>query len=62
MSECWHCQGTGRNRHSGWACDYCKGTGEHSYLTGCITLAIILVSVAGVLHLGRWLYLLVTHK
>jgi hypothetical protein len=50
------CRGTGRNHHSGFACDACGGTGEHSWVSGLMPVGIILASVGGFLWLVHHLY------
>ena len=61
MSYCGVCGGTGKNRHSGYLCDACHGTGERLYLTGMVPVVAIILWTAAMLYVGYWIYILVHH-
>jgi hypothetical protein len=53
---CKKCGGSGVNRHSGWACDACDGTGWIDWMDVLMPWAICLLGVGVTLTLGKWLW------
>jgi hypothetical protein len=53
---CNRCGGSGKNRHSGFSCDFCQGTGEVSIIDTLTGWAVLLVVVGTLFALGEWLW------
>jgi hypothetical protein len=59
---CNRCGGTGMNKHSRWACDFCGGTGHVSIVDALAGWAVLLVIVGSILALGEWIWHLFAKK
>jgi DnaJ-class molecular chaperone len=53
---CPQCSGKGRNRHSGYSCDSCRGKGEASFINTLMPFALFLASAFCFVMIGRFLW------
>lgn len=55
MLDCYQCNGTGVNRHSGYFCGACKGTGRPRFVWPLVVIVTFFISIAVVLYGADWL-------
>ena len=53
---CGVCGGSGINRHSGFACDHCEGTGWIDWMDVLTPWVIAILVTGATLTVGRWLW------